>query len=95
MIRIHWTRQKMKKLTLSANESTIDAAKRLAAEQGTSVSAMFERYVLFLDSRQHRRKLKISKATRQATGLIQLPVHDPNGRDVLESALLDKYGLNP
>lgn len=83
----------MKKLTLSAPESTIEAAKRVAEENGTSVSAMFERLVLFLDSQQHRRKLTIGKATRKSTGLIQLP-DDLNVRETLESALLEKHGLN-
>ncbi len=80
----------MKKLTLSASASTIEIAKRLAAENGTSVSAMFERIVLFLESRKQRHT-RVGRATRQSTGLIQLP-DDPNGREILESALLEKYG---
>ncbi|MCY2962335.1 MAG: DUF6364 family protein [Planctomycetota bacterium] len=80
----------MKKLTLSARESTIETAKRLAAENGTTVSAMFERMILLLDSKQKGRKAEIGPATRNASGLIRL-VGDTNGRDVLEEALLEKY----
>lgn len=81
----------MKKLTLSAQESTIEIAKRLAEESGTSVSAMFERLIVFMESQKNRPKSAIGPATRQATGLIKAS-GDLNGRDILEEALLDKYG---
>jgi len=82
----------MKKLTLSARESTIAAAKRLADESGTSVSAMFERLILFLDARRKLSKSSIGRTARQATGIITLPTGDINGREILEAALLEKYG---
>ena len=40
----------MAKLTLSVNDQVIEAAKRLAAERGTSVSALVERYLDYLTS---------------------------------------------
>ena len=83
----------MKKLTLSAKESTIETAKRLADESGMSVSAMFERIILFLDAQKHRRNSKIGPVTRKLTGIIQLP-GDVNGGDVLEAILLEEHGLN-
>lgn len=81
----------MKKLTLSARESTITTAKRLASENSTTVSAMFERMIVFLDSKQKTRKTRLGTATRNASGLIKLG-DDANGREVLEQALLEKYG---
>ena len=35
----------MKELTLSADESVIEQAEKIAREHGTSVSVMFERYI--------------------------------------------------
>jgi hypothetical protein len=35
----------MKKLTLSAEPDVVDMAKKLAAERGTSVSAMFSQFI--------------------------------------------------
>jgi hypothetical protein len=84
----------MKKLTLSARESTIETAKRLAEESGTSVSAMFERLILLLESQKKLPNATAGPATRKATGLIEIS-GDANGRDVLQEALLDKYGKAP
>ena len=81
----------MKKLTLSARESTIATAKRLAAENGTTISAMFERMIVLLDSKQNSRKAKLGPMTRNASGLIEL-AGDANGREVLEEALLERFG---
>jgi hypothetical protein len=81
----------MKKLTLTARESTIETAKRLAEENGTSISAMFERFILYLASRKESRKGDVGPVTRKATGLIELSVDDVNGRAVLENALLDRH----
>ena len=62
----------MKKLTLSVDGETIAQAKRLAAERGTSVSAMFSRLVRAM-AHEKGRKVVIGPITRRATGLVNLP----------------------
>ena len=82
----------MPKLTLSANTATVELAKTLAAEQNTSVSALFERFVNVVAA-QGRRPSKVSPLTRRVSGLVKLP----KGRDsrvVLEDALLERHGLS-
>ncbi|MBL8809532.1 MAG: hypothetical protein JNM43_05100 [Planctomycetaceae bacterium] len=81
----------MKKLTLSAEPDVIAEAHRLAELQGTSVSAMFSRIVRLLSQRDRKRP-RIGAAAKKATGLIQVP-EGKSDRDVLEEALLEKYGL--
>ena len=65
----------MKKLTLSAEDHVIAAAKQYAAEQGTSVSALFSRFVLALTAARPtaKRSLPRKSLTRKASGLISLP----------------------
>jgi len=81
----------MKKLTLSVDPEVIDQAKRLAAESGTSVSALFERFVRLL-ARKRPKAQRLGRITREATGLISLPP-DQSERDVLAEALAEKYGI--
>jgi len=81
----------MKKLTLSADPEVISEAHRLAKSQGTSVSAMFSRFVQLLSQRDRERP-RIGRLTRRATGIIQLP-EGQSERDVLEDALAEKHGL--
>jgi hypothetical protein len=82
----------MKKLTLSMDEETIAEAKRLAAESGTSVSAMFARLVRAMAARPEA-GIPIGPITRQATGLVKLP-DGKTDRELIEEALMDKYGLD-
>ena len=84
----------MKKLTLSADEHVIDAAKRYARKHGTSVSALFSRFVLSVTAEepQERHKLTSKSLTRKATGLVSLPEGISTDR-VLEDALLEKYEI--
>ena len=81
----------MKKLTLNAEPEVIEEARRLAEAQGTSVSSLFARIVRFLARRESKRP-SIGRLTRSASGLIKLPP-GKSERDVLEDALVDKYGL--
>jgi len=81
----------MKKLTLSMDEETIRQAKRLAAEQGTSVSAMFSRLVQAM-ARGPGKQIEIGPITRRATGLVKLP-SDKTDREILQEALEKKYGI--
>ena len=83
----------MKKLTLNAEPEVIDEARRLAAAQGTSVSSLFARIVRFLARREGNRA-PIGRLARSASGLARLP-RGKSEREVLEEALIDKYGLEP
>ncbi len=82
----------MPKLTLNAEAEVIEQAKHLAAERGTSVSALFARFIRALAGGQcgHRAE-PLGKLTRQATGVVDLG--NQSDADVLAEALKDKYGL--
>ena len=79
----------MTKLTLNADPELIRQAKKLAAEEGTSLSALFSRY---LQAMVHSRSAKqsLSPITREATGLVHLPEKQLDGQ-LLEEALSHKY----
>jgi hypothetical protein len=81
---------RMSKLTLSADKELIRQAKKLAAENGTSVSAMFSRMLRAMD-RTSALEEPPAPLTRKATGLIRLPSADEDER-LLEDALAAKYG---
>ena len=81
----------MKKLTLSMDEETIRQAKELAAEQGTSVSAMFSRLVRAM-ARKPGEKIEIGPKTRSLAGIISLP-EGKSARELLTEAVMDKYGV--
>jgi hypothetical protein len=77
------------KLTLSADKDLIEEAKKLAAKEGTSLSSMVSRFLrAVLTGRQKQQRP--GPLTRKATGLVKLPV-DKSDRDLLETALADKY----
>lgn len=82
----------MKKLTLSMEAETIEEAKRLAQQRGTSVSAMFSRLVETMARPPDHHK-ELGPITRRATGLVNLP-SDKTDRELLEEALAEKYGLS-
>ncbi len=84
----------MKKLTLSADEHVIDAAKRYARKHGTSVSALFSRFVLSVTAEepQERHEPPRKSLTRKATGLISLPEGISTDK-LLEDALAEKYEI--
>jgi hypothetical protein len=81
---------KTSKLTLSADKDLIRQAKKLAAENGTSVSAMFSG-VLRAMGRNSKLQEPPAPLTRKATGLIRLPSAAEDER-LLEDALAAKYG---
>jgi hypothetical protein len=79
----------MKKLTLSMEEGVIRQAKRIAAEQGTSVSAMFSNMVRLM-ARKRGEEIGIGPLTREAMGLVDLP-EGKTDRELLEEALAEEY----
>ena len=81
----------MKKLTLSMDDEIIEQAKRLAAESGTSVSAMFSRLVRAM-AHKTGSKIQIGPKTRSLTGIVSLP-KGKTARDVLTEALMKKHGV--
>jgi hypothetical protein len=81
----------MKKLTLSAEPETIENARELAEQTGTSVSSMFERFVRLM-AEQRRSSRSLGTLARKASGLISLP-KGKTDRRLVEDALLEKHGL--
>jgi hypothetical protein len=74
----------MAKLTLNADREVIGQAKRLAAEQNTSVSAMFGRFIRTLANGRGKGK-PLGRLARRASGVIDLKGR--NHRDVLADSL--------
>jgi hypothetical protein len=81
----------MTKLTLSVDEAVVKQAKKLAHQNGRSVSSMFTQYVHAM-SRKRKPPAREGRLARQAAGLIQLP-KGRSDRDILTDALMEKYGL--
>ena len=78
-----------KKLTLSAPEDVIEEAKRIAARNRTSVSAMFTRLLNAVSRSGDSETDPIGPVTRRATGIVDLP---PGSEDqLLTDALKEKY----
>lgn len=77
------------KLTLSADKELVEKAKKLAGEEGTSLSSMFAR---FIEARLRRKRQRVEPGplTREATGLVKLP-RNISDRELLEEALAEKY----
>ncbi len=81
----------MKKLTLNAEESIVEEAKRIAREQGTSVSSLFSRWIGTLAHRKQTGAIPANSIAARARGIAQLP-QGQSEKDVLADALTDKYG---
>ncbi len=79
------------KLTLSADKEVIEAAKRLARENRTSVSAMFSRLLLAMTGGRSSAGA-LGPITRKATGLVKIPANKGDQR-LLEEALAEKHGF--
>jgi len=82
----------MTKLTLSVDEAVVAKAKQIAEANGTSVSAMFSRFVQSMGA-QRRRPGKIGPLTRKASGLVGLPP-DKDYEELLTEALMDRHGIS-
>lgn len=81
------------KLTLSVDKGLIARAKKLANQQGTSLSAMIAR-LLNATLEAHKNTIRPGPLTRKATGLIRLPA-GKSDRELIEDALAEKYDLGP
>jgi hypothetical protein len=80
-----------RKLTLSMDEDVIEKAKRLAAANNTSVSAMFTGIIRGMAKRT-RSEIPIGPIARKATGIVKLP-KGKSDREILTEALMEKYGF--
>jgi hypothetical protein len=81
------------KLTLTADPSTIETAKRLAAARNTSVSALFSRLIESMQAEEETGIDGVGPLTRKASGLVSLPA-GRSDHDLLADALLEKHGSN-
>ena len=81
----------MSKLTLSADRELIEEARKLAAAEGTSVSALFSRLLCALTLVRSSREV-VGPLTRKATGIIRLPGTAGDER-LLEDTLALKYAI--
>jgi hypothetical protein len=82
----------MTKLTLSVEESVVKKAKRVAAANNTSVSAMFSRFVESAAIGQRSRS-KIGPLTQKLSGVVQLP-QGKDYKEILAESLAEKHGVS-
>jgi hypothetical protein len=83
----------MAKLTLSMDEKDIRAARRLAKEQGTSISGMFTQLVRFMVAKNGKSgEEELPPLTRKLTGIIKIP-KGKSDRQIIEDALLERHGF--
>ena len=80
------------KLTLSVEPEIVREAKRSAAEQNTSLSALFARLLRAM-SKHHSADLDTSPITRRATGLVKLP-NEVEDAELLTRGLVAKHRLD-
>lgn len=79
----------MTKLTLNADPELVAEAKRLARETGTSLSAMFGRWVRAA-LQERATPGPAGPLTSRALGLVRVP-EDRSDRELVEEALAEKY----
>ena len=83
------------KLTLSADESTIQLARKLAKKHHTSISSLFARFTVAMARMEKTAEEDIPSLpiVSKASGLISLPPDKP-AHKVLQEALAAKYGVS-
>jgi hypothetical protein len=79
------------KLTLSAERDLVRKIKRFAREQGTSVSAIFDRFARTVTS-PPKKPRRVGPLTQKASGVISLP-KGKTDRQLIEDVLSERYGL--
>ena len=77
------------KLTLSVDDEVVKQAKRIAAEQGVSLSKLVEGFLRNLSS-EHTSTDDMNPVLKKLSGSVQVPP-DFDYRKELEEALVDKY----
>jgi hypothetical protein len=82
----------VRKLTLSVDESVLREARRAAKRRGSSISAMVSRFFRVM-ARKDAAPTQISPTVRKLSGIVSLP-KDKSDRELLEDALVERYGLD-
>jgi Family of unknown function (DUF6364) len=80
------------KLTLNADPETIALAKRLAAEQGTSISRMFVQFIRRTAEQREVADEADPPILRRLRGILP-PSPGKTDRELIEEALLERHGL--
>ena len=78
------------KLTLSMEPGLVEAAKRLAAERGSSLSAMLSRLLRAMDIARQADESAFAPLTSSVSGLVRLP-EGPSDADLLADALAARH----
>jgi hypothetical protein len=82
----------MKKLTLSMEEKDIRAARRIAREQGVSISRMFTRLIRLMAGKgPAAAEEELPPLTRKLSGIVSLP-KGKSDRELIEEAILERHG---
>ncbi len=80
------------KLTLSADRDLVQQAKKMARRRGTTLSAMFNRYIRLVVHREEKKDQEpLGVLTRHALGMVRLPP-DRDDRKLLVEALARTKG---
>ena len=79
------------KLTLSTDKGLLAEAKKLAVQEGTSLSSMFARFLRAV-LQERNRPAQPGPITRRATGLVKLPP-GKSDRELIDEALAERHGV--
>ena len=79
------------KLTLSVDPVLVSVAKRLAAERGTSLSAMFSRLLRAIEHASADPRSAPAPLTASVSGLVELPA-GLTDEELLAEALVERFG---
>jgi hypothetical protein len=93
MIRIERLDMSTTKLTLSADKNLIELARKIAKQDGVSISAAFTGYIMARAKKGGKLKIPQGPLTRKLGGMVKTP-KGWNERKALETVLAQKYGLN-
>ena len=88
--RVRIIRMALTKLTLSMEPGLVEAAKRLAAERGSSLSAMLSRLLRAMGAGRQADESAFAPLTRAVSGLVSLP-EGPSDADLLADALAARH----
>ena len=88
------TKEPKVKLTLSVRKSAIDQAKRFAATQGTSLSHLFEEYLLNSTKADDAKEFKKSSIADELFGCAKDgPLRYMSDKEIKDLMVKEKYGI--
>ncbi|MCE7064646.1 DUF6364 family protein [Dyadobacter sp. CY326] len=88
------TKEPKVKLTLSVKKSAIEDARKFAALQGTSLSSLFEEYLLSYSRSQNKAEFEKYSLADELFGCAKDgPLRNMTDKEIKDMMVKDRYGL--